>query len=193
MSTARTLIQRDGDVRIVDGFLDEARATALHAILLREIPWRTDRVTVFGRAHPIPRMHAWFGPAPYQWSGIVMQPAPMPRVLDDLRAEIEHTVGVPVPTLLANLYRDGDDRMGWHADDEPELGPLPTIASVSLGAERDLRFRHRNDRETLTVPLPHGSLLVMQGRTQEHWQHELPRRKRVKTSRINLTFRTLRR
>jgi alkylated DNA repair dioxygenase AlkB len=92
--------------------------------------------------------------------------------------------------VLANLYRDGNDSMGWHADDEPELGDEPVIASVSLGAERDFTLRRRDRRgQTVAMPLPHGSLLLMAGPTQRHWQHALPKRRRMREPRINLTFR----
>jgi hypothetical protein len=129
----------------------------------------------------------------YSWSGIEMRPRPWPESLHALRERLCRETGVAFNTVLANLYRNGADSVGWHADDEPELGDAPVIASVSLGAERDFRLRHRTrkDLAVKTIALPHGSLLLMRGGTQRMWKHQLPRRKRVTSARINLTFRLL--
>ena len=123
-----------------------------------------------------------------------MQAQPWPQVLHVLRARLTRETGVAFNTVLANLYRNGADSVGWHADDEAELGDAPSIASVSLGAERDFQLRHRRRKDLAlhTVALPHGSLLLMRGDTQKMWKHQLPRRKRVSSARINLTFRLLR-
>ena len=117
-------------------------------------------------------------------------PAPWPA-LYEVRTQVERHTNTTFNSVLANLYRDGNDVVGWHADDEPELGPDPVIASVSLGAERDFVLRHnrRDDVPNVTITLPRGSLLVMSDGTQKNWQHTLPRRKRIDTPRLNLTFR----
>lgn len=181
----------DGELWFAEDWVPPAEQDALYVALDAAIPWRNDPVRMFGRTTPIPRMHQWFADAgqTYRWSGITMSPVPWPPELLALRGRLEDTLSGPFPRLLANLYRDGQDTVGWHADDEPELGPTPCIASVSLGATRDFLLRHRTTGERLKVPLTSGSLLVMAGTTQDHWVHALPRRKRVTTPRINLTFR----
>ncbi len=191
----RRLDLPDADISLWPAFLGEHEATALLRELLGAIPWRRDTITVFGRTHPIPRLHQWFADdgRAYTWSGLTMEPAPWPDGLLRIRARLLAHTGVDFDGCLANLYRDGQDAMGWHADDEPELGPEPVIASVSLGASRDFQLRHRTrkDLPTTTITLPHGSLLVMEGPTQAHWKHQLPRRMRVVEPRINLTFRRM--
>jgi alkylated DNA repair dioxygenase AlkB len=187
----------DADVRYRPEFLPALRATVLFHALHDELDWRADRVQLFGRAYPIPRLHQWYGDAAatYRWSGLTMQPCPWPPSLCALRDSLQTALNCRFNSVLANLYRDGADCMGWHADDEQELGPEPVIASISLGAERDFVLRcRRKDAQVANVKLPlaHGSLLLMQGVTQQHWQHSLPRRKRVTEARINLTFRLIR-
>jgi len=146
---------------------------------------------MFGRVVDSPRLSAWIGDedAVYRYSGTRFVPRPWTPELLALRDRVAAACGVPFNSVLANLYRDGADRMGWHSDDEPELGPRPVIASVSLGAERTFRFRAKAGGETVAIELPHGSLLTMAGDTQRLYRHELPARKRVTGPRINLTFR----
>ncbi len=182
----------NGNAKLLRGFLAAKEAAALFAQLHEVVPWRHDTIRVYGREHPLPRLQQWFGDPErsYTWSGIEMQPLPWTPVLRVLRDRVADAVGAAFNSVLLNLYRNGHDTVGWHADDEPELGSTPTIASVSLGAERDFALR-RKDRagDSVVVPLPPGSLLVMSGATQANWQHALPRRKRVQRARINLTFR----
>ena len=183
----------DGRVRLLPGFMNTPSAWSMLERLTADIPWRQDTIRMFGKTHNVPRLQQWFGDdgLTYTWSGIEMDPAPWPSSLLEVRAEVEKQAETQFNSVLANLYRDGDDVVGWHADDEPELGPDPVIASVSLGAERDFVLRHnrRNDVPNVTITLPHGSLLVMSDGTQRNWQHTLPRRKRIDTPRLNLTFR----
>jgi len=176
------------------GFLTSREADQLFETLLDDIAWQRDTLSLFGRQTPIPRMHQWYADKGvcYSWSGITMQPLAWLSSLQALRARLERETHRSFNSVLANLYRDGNDTMGWHADDEAELGPQPAIASVSLGAARDLRLRRRADhRVSRTLPLEHGSLLLMTGDSQRDWQHSLPRRKRVTAPRINLTFRCI--
>ncbi len=179
----------DGDLWLLPALLPPDTADALLAELIAGLDWRQDTVRLYGRAHPIPRLHQWYGdPAcTYRWSGLRLTPLPWPPALADLRDAVITAADAPFNCALANLYRDGHDAMGWHADDEPELGP--TVASVSLGAARDLALRSRDGDRRLTVRLPHGSLLVMADGCQQRWQHALPRRLRVTEPRVNLTFR----
>ncbi len=173
-------------------YLISAQATSLQQQLTTAINWQSDQVTVYGRSHPIPRLHQWYGDpgCSYRWSQLEMQPQPWIEPLADLRAHLNDSLGWQFNSVLANLYRDGNDSMGWHSDNEPELGAAPTIASISLGAERDFHLRRRDgEGGTRSLLLEHGSLLVMSGSSQQDWQHALPKRKRVAEARINLTFR----
>lgn len=183
----------DAEVSLLRSFIAEEAGRELLDALIRETPWRQDKIRVFGAEHDLPRLQQWFGDEgrTYRWSGIVMEPLPWSPALLRVRARVQEVVGAAFNSVLLNYYRDGDDTVGWHSDDEPELGPTPLIASVSLGAERDFVLRHkeRDNVDQLRLPLPHGSLLLMQGPTQRFWQHCLPRRRRVREPRVNLTFR----
>lgn len=182
----------DAQVCLVDPFLAPEEAASLFTELLAGIRWRQDTIKLWGKVHDVPRLQQWFADdgMAYTWSGIRMEPEPWNAPLERLRCRLQEALGLRFNTALANLYRDGNDTVGWHADDEPELGEAPTIASISLGATRDFVLRHRTETERVqTISLAHGSLLVMQGDTQKHWRHCVPRRKRVHAPRINLTFR----
>jgi alkylated DNA repair dioxygenase AlkB len=164
------------------------------------MPWHQPVVTVFGRRHPVPRLTCWLGDpgCAYRYSGLVEPPHPWTPPLSDLRQLLEARLGMPFNSLLLNRYRDGRDRMGWHADDEPELAEGHPIASLSLGASRTLRFRPRPGRlpasatpGPLAVELGDGDLLVMHAPTQSCWHHSLPARQGVMAERFNLTFRRI--
>lgn len=170
------------------------RADALFADLLGEIPWQSHRLRIFGRDVDAPRLSCWIGDADavYTYSGTRFEPRPWTPTVAALRDDLRRRLGVRFNSVLANLYRDGRDSMGWHGDDEPELGPEPVIASLSFGSVRTFRLRSRRTRETaLSIELAHGSLLVMAGGTQRHYQHALPKRVRVAVPRVNLTFRRI--
>lgn len=190
--TYETLPIADGNIDLKRLFLPAAIASRLFSKLLAEVDWQQDKIRLFGKTHLLPRLHQWYGDSGtcYRWSGIQMQPQPWIPELITLRHEVERDTGSRFNCALINLYRDGNDSMGWHADDEAVLGPRPVIASVSLGVERDLLLRRRGTlKASHSVSLGHGSLLLMHGETQRNWQHALPRRKKVLTPRINLTFR----
>lgn len=181
----------DAEICYQDDFLGPAKADQLMQTLLEEIPWRQDRIRLFGREHLIPRLQA-FQSDPgihYTYSGLRLAGDDWHPALADLKQRLEQACNARFNALLLNLYRDGQDAMGWHADNERELGHNPVIASISLGAERRFRLRHNQSRDTHTLPLAHGSLLLMAGPTQHHWQHSLPRSKPCQQPRINLTFR----
>lgn len=148
---------------------------------------------MFGRVVDSPRLSAWIGDADatYRYSGTRFVPHPWTPSLQALRDRVAEACGARFNSVLANLYRSGGDRMGWHSDDEPELGPEPLIASLSLGAERTFRFRAKSGGEAVAVELGHGSLLRMAGATQRLYKHELPARARIAAPRINLTFRLI--
>lgn len=159
--------------------------------LLEEIPWEQRQVRMFGKLIDQPRLVAWFGDsgASYTYSGLTLMPHPWTAVVDECRKRCEELAGVSFNSGLANLYRNGQDTVSWHSDDEPELGSEPVIASVSLGSTRRFDFRHISGEPTIKTELQSGSIVIMSGRSQSHWKHQIPRTKRVNEPRINLTFR----
>ncbi len=185
----------DADVTLDPAWLPALEADVLLASLREDIPWETHRVRLFGREVASPRLSCWIGDpeALYRYSGIRHAPHPWPEPLCSLRDRLERECGQRFNSVLANLYRDGGDAMGWHSDDEPELGSRPVIASISLGAARRFVLKHRaSPGHKLDVVLPHGSLLLMRGDTQRHYRHTLPRTAKPVAARINLTFRWIR-
>lgn len=181
------------EIKIARAFLDTTSAATFFRELHSSIPWKQDQIRVYGKLHDLPRLQRWYGDpgTVYVWSGITMVPEPLTPTLRQLKSMIEQATGTCFNSLLANLYRDGNDTVGWHSDDEPEFGIRPVIASLSLGAPRDFILRHKSrpDIGPITIPLTSGSLLVMSGGTQENWKHTVPRRAAIKTPRINLTLR----
>lgn len=173
-------------------WLDAGAAAALLSALREAIPWEVHRVRLFGREHDSPRLSCWIGDpgASYRYSGARFQPNPWPAMLLPIRERLAQELGIEFNSVLANRYRDGRDAMGWHGDDERELGAAPVIASLSLGATRRFVLKHRRlPGRKLALELPPGSLLVMAGRTQQHYRHALPRTGKPVGERINLTFR----
>lgn len=181
------------DLRFAPGWLPATEADALFAALHAEAGWDVHRIRLFGREVDSPRLSRWIGDpgAVYTYSRTRFEPQPWPEVLLAVRARLRDTLGIDFNSVLANLYRDGRDRMGWHSDDEPELGPRPIIASLSLGATRRFAFKPRGGGERRALELPHGSLLVMAGDTQTGYRHALPGTARPVGARINLTFRRI--
>ncbi len=175
-----------------------AEPGSIRAALLQEVPWQQEAITLWGRTHPLPRLTCWMADpgCTYSYSGLVNTPRPWSLTVARLRSLVELEVGCRFNSLLLNLYRDGRDRMGWHADDEAELDPAAPIASLSLGASRAFQLRPRRpidgERPTLSLELGDGDLLLMEPPTQEHWLHQLPQRRRVQEPRVNLTFRVVR-
>lgn len=179
----------------VEGFIGGAGADALFEELSQQEGWRQDSLTMFGRQIPIPRLHRWYADRgqSYSWSGITMEAERFPASLDKTREELKTRTGTWFNTALANLYRDGNDSVSWHADDERELGPKPLIASLSLGAPRKFRMRRRDDHaERFELTLTHGSMLVLGGDTQQEWEHCVPKTRKVVSPRVNVTFRLIR-
>ena len=167
--------------------------------LLRELvdatPWRCDPITLWGKTYPQPRLVAWYGDPGlrYTYSRITLETTPWTDTLAQVRARVEALSGCAFNSVLLNYYRDGRDSMGFHADDEPELGNEPVIASLSLGAERTLVFRHRHrkDLPDARIALPSGSLLLMRGLTQHNWKHGIRKTAKPCGPRLNLTFRRI--
>lgn len=184
----------DGDLLFRPGWLSAGAGHALADTLQQALPWQVHRIRMFGRDLAAPRLSCWIGDpgAVYRYSGTRHEPLPWPDALSDVRGRLERDCGVAFNSVLANLYRDGRDSMGWHSDDEKELGPQPVIASLSLGASRRFVLRDRVDPiRRRELVLEHGSLLVMRGDCQAQWRHALPRTTRPVGPRINLTFRRI--
>ena len=184
------------DLLFDPNFLPESEASTLRAQLTAEVAWEQRAIRMFGRELPQPRLTAWHGDpaARYTYSGLTWEPRPWTPALLDLRQRVAAATGARFNSVLLNYYRDGRDSMGWHADDEPELGPSPVIASLSLGATRRFRLRPIGPKagalaQPLGLDLPNGSLLLMRGPTQHCWQHALPKTARPTGPRLNLTFR----
>ncbi|MFM8840290.1 MAG: alpha-ketoglutarate-dependent dioxygenase AlkB family protein [bacterium] len=165
----------------------------LFHVLQASLDWKSDIITMFGKVHVMRRKSAWYGDsgAIYSYGGISREPLPWTSELLSIKKQCEHLAGTRFNSVLCNLYHDGNDAMGWHADDEKELGHEPIIASVSFGAERPFAFKHRTTKERIMVQLRHSSILIMQGQSQHAWMHSLPKRSKVQEPRINLTFRNI--
>ena len=162
--------------------------------LEHELDWRQLPVRMFGRSIPQPRLTAFYGDpgVTYRYSGLTLQAQPWTRILKRLRTAAELLACQQFNSVLCNLYRDGRDHMGWHADDERELGSNPVIASMSFGAERRFLLKPRSgEGDRVEFLLKSGSLLVMRGDLQQYWLHQLPRALRIRQQRINLTFRQI--
>jgi alkylated DNA repair dioxygenase AlkB len=179
----------DGELWYLPRLPLPAPPAQVYARLLAETAWEQQHIVLFGRRHAQPRLTAWHGDGRYRYSGLTLDPRPWTDLLAALRDSVQQVTGRPFNSVLLNYYRDGRDSMGWHADDEPELGPEPAIASLSLGHPRLFQLRHRHTGARRTLELADGSLLLMAGCTQTHWVHAVTRTAKPVGGRINLTFR----
>jgi len=173
---------------------EEQEANELLELLKKDIPWQQDEITVYGKTHQQPRLTAHYGNdgKPYRYSSITMHPHKWNPLLTYIKDKVEEMSSQNYNTVLLNYYRDGKDSMGWHADDEKELGLNPSIASLSFGAERSFHLKHNTDeKQKIKINLEHGSLLLMQGKMQHYWKHQLPKTSVEIGPRINLTFRAM--
>ena len=160
---------------------------------LHDLNWETGFIKIFGKTHQIPRLQAWYADneIEYTYSGKKLQRHNWNNLLLEIKEKIETITSFKFNSVLANLYRDGNDSMGLHSDDEKELGQKPVIASLSLGESREIYFKHKNKKLNLIIPQASGQLIVMHGKTQEYWKHEIKKTKKIKKPRINLTFRNI--
>lgn len=170
-------------------FLNLQQSEQYFQQLKSELNWQQEHITLFGKSVLQPRLQTWLGDAVYTYSGLTMHPQPWTSAILDLKTQCEQQAQTRFNSVLGNLYRDGEDYMGWHQDNERELGHQPVIASLSFGATRQFVFKHKTTKEKIVFQLTPGSLLIMAGETQQYWQHALPKTKRVNEPRINLTFR----
>jgi alkylated DNA repair dioxygenase AlkB len=181
--------------RLSVGWLNAQLADDVLSRLRAAIEWEQHSVRLFGRSVASPRLSCWIGDpeAVYTYSGTRFKPRPWVEPLSTLRERLQQHCAAPFNSVLANWYRNGSDSMGWHSDNEPELGSAPLIASLSLGANRRFTLRRKSDHsERRVLSLGHGDLLLMFGNAQRDWQHALPKSSRVQEDRINLTFRCIR-
>lgn len=184
----------NAELHYIPDFYESLEADTLFNKLLNETNWQTDQITVFGKTYEQPRLTALCAKNnnSYTYSGITMKPNLLTNSLIEILDKIENASNHNFTSVLLNLYRNGNDSNGWHADNEKELGNNPIIASLSLGAERYFHFRHRHQKElSYKLLLKHGSLLIMKGEMQHFWLHQIPKTKQQIGSRINLTFRTI--
>ncbi len=194
LDSRRRLIDVDGQADYCPSFLYSNLADKAFLSAVTTIPWRQERIVVYGRRLDVPRRSAWFScnGHSYTYSNIVHEPQEFPDFLETIRQQLEDQTGYRFNSVLANLYENGQYSVGWHADNEPELGSEVNIASFSLGANRKLRLRHRSRRDLrLSVTLEHNSLLMMCAPMQDYWLHELPKTSRDVGPRVNFSFRNV--
>ena len=162
------------------------------AQLIAGTAWREETITLWGRQFAQPRLTAWQGDKAYTYSGLTLEPAPFSPLVQAIKTAVEQACGRVFNSVLLNYYRNERDSMGMHSDDEAELGPDPAIASVSYGATRTFLLKHKRSKRSLKLALTAGSLLLMAGLTQRHWQHGINKSVQPLTPRVNLTFRFIR-
>lgn len=182
-----------GELMFMELFLDESQSSKLYELLKINIDWQSEAVFVYGKRHLVPRLTAWHGDKPYTYSGYTHPPKAWSKELLFLKKELKKVLPSFNPNgVLLNYYRNGRDKMGWHSDNEKELGFTPTIVSISLGETRRFDIKHRiNKSQKLSLHLNSGSLLVMSGQSQANWLHQIPQQLKIEKGRINLTFREL--
>lgn len=179
------------ELEIVENFYDAAECERVYRSLLHEQDWPDNRYTVAGRQFILPRLQTWHADPGirYSYSNNLLQTRTWTPLLSDIRTQVESYLNFSFNSVLVNLYRNGDDYVGWHADNEPELGDRPFIASLTFGAERQFAFRHKKSSEHGRIPLRSGTLLIMRPDFQHHWLHSIPIDQKLTEGRINLTFR----
>jgi alkylated DNA repair dioxygenase AlkB len=181
----------DGDLSKLSQLALPCSNDEVLARLIAETGWRSEVVTVWGKQHPQPRLTAWHGTAAYRYSGLLLAPLQFTPLQLEIKAAVEQASGRRFNSVLLNYYRNQHDSMGMHSDDEPELGPEPAIASVSFGATRTFVLKHKTTKRVLKLDLTSGSMLLMAGTLQSHWQHGINKLSRDTGPRVNLTFRNI--
>ena len=187
------LLPFDGTATLFNDFLDTQFAMRAFNQIRNESDWEQPEITIFGNTVLEPRLSTWHNELGegYKYSGVMRRAQPFSKTLSDIRKRCSEVTNTPFNSALVNFYRNGQDGVGWHSDNEACNGPEPTIASVSLGATRRFDMRHRKTGETIKIQLESGSLLVMAGKSQQCWVHQVAKTKRVHEPRINLTFRCI--
>jgi alkylated DNA repair dioxygenase AlkB len=185
------VVATDGYADYFPNFLEPTASTTLLQQLLLLESFQQNEIVLFGKKMKVPRLEAYYAlnGEQYGYSGQQLQAEKFPLFLDELRLEVQERTGYKYNALLINYYRDGQDSNGWHADNEKTLGPNPSIASISLGAERTFELKHLSTGQKKSILLAHGSLLHMHGPLQHHYKHQLPKKRALTEARLNLTFR----
>ncbi|MGR9000588.1 MAG: alpha-ketoglutarate-dependent dioxygenase AlkB family protein [Gammaproteobacteria bacterium] len=193
LDSEQNLVPFDGELFLIKQFYQLLESDLLFAKLNSSLAWQEEDIFIYGKRCKVPRLMCWYGDpgAAYQYSGVNHQPLPWTDELLLIKEKVQNYCHSSFNSVLANLYRNGRDSMGCHADNEKELGPNPVIASLSLGDERLFKLHHKKRKETLDINLGNGDLLVMAGTLQHHWVHSLPKTTKSKGPRINLTFRKI--
>lgn len=189
-----TLAMPDADVIFYEDFFSSEESSHYFDILRETIQWEQQELKMFGKNIALPRLTAWYGDEgkPYSYSGITHHPHAWTSELLEIKSKVEDVADVAFNSVLLNLYRNEQDSVGWHSDDETELGENPVIASISFGDVRQFQFKYKIDsKKRLSLDLVSGSLLLMRGATQHHWKHRIPKTKEAKSERMNLTFRVI--
>jgi len=191
--SSKNLLPKDGIVNYYGKLLTNQQANQYFDCLLNTIDWKNDQAIIYGKLIITKRKVAWYGDMDfeYTYSNTTKRALPWTKELLELKSIAEESTGEKFNSCLLNLYHNGGEGMAWHSDAEKDLKKNGAIGSMSFGAERKFNFKHKESKETVTVMLEHGSLLVMKGTTQTHWLHQLPPTKRITRPRINLTFRTI--
>lgn len=185
-------LEQNLEIEYIRDFFNKNECDVLFDSLKKNIEWKQDIIKMFGKSHPIPRLTSWYGDEEktYTYSGITMTPLPWTKELIEVKSKLEVYSNIKFNSVLLNFYRSGSDSVSWHSDDEKELGEEPIIGSISFGDVRRFRLRNKKyKKEIHTYELENGSLLLMKGKTQKYWEHEIPKTKKNVSSRINLTFR----
>lgn len=186
----KNLLPFDGELYYWPSFFPTEEAKKLFKTIVNETSWKQEPIKVFGKEVMQPRLTASYGETSYTYSGITMSSAPWTEALLKIKEKIENFSGESFNTALLNYYRNGEDSMGWHRDDEKELGKNPAIASVSFGEKRIFKMKHRKrSEEQLSLEVEDGSFLLMKGSSQHHWLHSIPKTAKEKAPRLNITFR----
>lgn len=186
-----TVVKHDGKLCFYPDFLTTEEANNWFNELQNNLDWAEESINMFGKSILVPRLVCWYGDktAIYRYSGVKHIPLPWTRSLSELKSKIEALTQRKFNSVLGNLYRNENDSMGWHSDNEKELGNDPFIVSLSLGEERIFKLKNKNTKQQLKITLPSGSLVIMSAQFQHNWQHCIPKSTAPKKSRINLTFR----
>ncbi len=187
------LLPNDGIIHYYGKVIPHPQTAFYLDTLLHTIAWKNDEAVIFGKHIITKRKAAWYGDRDYTYtySNTTKQALPFTKELLLLKALVEEMAGTTFNSCLLNLYHDGSEGMAWHSDDEKSLGPNTTIASLSFGAERKFSLKHKQTKQTVSIVLQNGSLLIMKGATQTNWLHSLPKTTKISKPRINLTFRTI--
>lgn len=191
---AQKVLGASEDVLYFPHFYASAESERFFHAFIETVPWHQDTISFYGKNHPMPRLTAWYGDpdAVYTYSKVRNEPMRWSKELLEILADLYDFTGVRFNSVLLNRYRNGADSLSWHADDEPELGDTPVIASLSFGATRTFSMRRNDEKNTVrSIDLEDGSLTLMMGATQRLWRHSVPKTRRPVGERVNLTFRVI--